>query len=74
MYLRIIRALPIASPSFDTLKPESYIPIGAQRPTQRSLEARLRNARYLAELTKLRLAPAGAFIRPAEGLPEQVPG
>ena len=31
-------------------------------PTQRSLEARLRNARYLAELTKFRLAPFGTFF------------
>lgn len=31
-------------------------------PTQRSLETRLRNARYLAELTKFRLVPFGTIF------------
>ena len=37
-------------------------------PTQRSLEARLRNARYIAELTKFRLAPVGTFFSLLKGL------
>ncbi len=40
-----------------------FCPLQARKdPTQRSLEARLRNARYLAELTKFRLAPFGTFF------------
>ena len=37
-------------------------------------EARLRNARYLAELTKFRMAPAGALFSLLKGTLEQVPG
>ncbi|BDA48017.1 Regulator of nonsense transcripts 2 [Coccomyxa sp. Obi] len=42
---------------------EEFAALQARKdPTQRSLEARLRNARYLAELTKFRLAPFGTFF------------
>ncbi|CAL8462985.1 g2519 [Coccomyxa elongata] len=42
---------------------EEFAALRARKdPTQRSLEARLRNARYLAELTKFRLAPFGTFF------------
>ena len=54
---------------------EGPAPSQARRdPTQRSLEARLRNARYLAELTKFRLAPAGAFFSLLKGLLDDFSG
>lgn len=43
-------------------------------PTQRSLEGRLRNARYLGELTKFRLAPAGTFFSLLKGLLDDFSG
>ena len=43
-------------------------------PTQRSLEARLRNARYIAELTKFRLAPVGTFFSLLKGLLDDFSG
>ena len=43
-------------------------------PTQHSLEARLRNARYIAELTKFRLAPAGTFFSLLKGLLDDFSG
>ena len=49
-------------------------PQARRDPTQRSLEARLRYARYLAELTRFQLAPAGAFFSLLKGVYEQVSG
>ena len=49
-------------------------PQARRDPTQRSLEARLRNARYLAELPKFGLAPAGAFFSQLKGLLDDFSG
>ncbi len=43
-------------------------------PTQHSLEARLRNARYIAELAKFRLAPAGTVFSLLKGLLDDFSG
>ena len=43
-------------------------------PTQRSLEARLRNARALAELTKFRLAPFGGVFSALKSLLDDFSG
>ena len=43
-------------------------------PTQRSLDARLRNARYLGELAKFRLVPFGALFSALKALLDDFAG
>ncbi|KAK9907680.1 hypothetical protein WJX75_008040 [Coccomyxa subellipsoidea] len=52
----------VAAALLRSLEEEFALLQARKDPTQRSLEARLRNARYLAELTKFRLAPFGTFF------------